>query len=135
MGVHTACGLWTEKATSLSFQPLMAFLPPGARVTAMWSAVMPNLMFLGFMALNLVLYIGAEALKFQCNLHLAKTLRSHCFLSIELTKIHWFMDGPRDYHTKWNKSEKEKHMILLICGILKKITNELVYKTEIDSQA
>ena len=28
------------------------------------------------------------------------------------------MDGPRDYHTKRNKSEKDKyHMILLICGI------------------
>ena len=28
------------------------------------------------------------------------------------------MDGPRDFHTKWSKSEKDKyHMILLICGI------------------
>ena len=27
------------------------------------------------------------------------------------------MDGPRDYHTKWNKPEKDKYMILLICGI------------------
>ena len=28
------------------------------------------------------------------------------------------MDGPRDYHTKWNKPEKDKyHIILLICGI------------------
>ena len=26
------------------------------------------------------------------------------------------------------------HMILLICGILKTDTNELIYKTEIDSQ-
>ena len=42
------------------------------------------------------------------------------------------MDGPTDYHTKWSKSEKDKyHMILLICGILKKNdTNELIYKTE-----
>ena len=31
------------------------------------------------------------------------------------------MDGPKDYHTKWSKSEKDKfHMISLICGILKK---------------
>ena len=31
------------------------------------------------------------------------------------------MDGPRDYHTKWSKPEKDKyHMILLIYGILKK---------------
>ena len=44
-------------------------------------------------------------------------------------------DGPRDYHTKWNKSGKDKHyMISLICGISKKDTNELIYKTEINSQ-
>ena len=31
------------------------------------------------------------------------------------------MDGTRDYHTKWRKSDKDKyHMILLICGIFKK---------------
>ena len=30
------------------------------------------------------------------------------------------MDGSRDYHTKWSKSEKDKyHMISLICKILK----------------
>ena len=28
------------------------------------------------------------------------------------------MDGTRDYHTKWNQTEKDKyHMISLICGI------------------
>ena len=27
------------------------------------------------------------------------------------------MDGPRDYHIKWSKTEKKYHMILLICGI------------------
>ena len=28
------------------------------------------------------------------------------------------MDGPRVYHTKWNKSDKDKYyMISLICGI------------------
>ena len=28
------------------------------------------------------------------------------------------MDGPRDYHIKWSKSEKDKyHMISLTCGI------------------
>ena len=27
-------------------------------------------------------------------------------------------DEPRDYHTKWNKSEKDKyHMIAFVCGI------------------
>ena len=29
------------------------------------------------------------------------------------------MDGPRDYHIKWSKSDKDK--ISLICGILKVI--------------
>ena len=45
------------------------------------------------------------------------------------------MDG--DYHTKWSKSDREKqiyHMISLICRILKNDTNELIYKTETDSQ-
>ena len=28
------------------------------------------------------------------------------------------MDGPRDYHTKWSKPDKDKyHMISVICGI------------------
>ena len=32
------------------------------------------------------------------------------------------MNGARDYHTKYNKSDKDKyHMISLICGILKKL--------------
>ena len=35
------------------------------------------------------------------------------------------MNGPRDYHSKCSKSDKDKHhMILLICGILKNDTNE-----------
>ena len=43
--------------------------------------------------------------------------------------------GPRDYHTKWSKPDKDKyHMISLIYGILKNDTNELIYKTETDSQ-
>ena len=41
------------------------------------------------------------------------------------------MDGPRDYHTQWSKSDKDKyHMISLIYGTLKNDTNELIYKTE-----
>ena len=48
------------------------------------------------------------------------------------------MDGLRDCDTEWNKLERENdkyHMISLICGILKKNdTNELIYKTETDSQ-
>ena len=35
------------------------------------------------------------------------------------------MDGPRWHYAKWNKTEKDKyHMILLICGILKKQTTK-----------
>ena len=45
------------------------------------------------------------------------------------------MDEPRDYHTMWSKPDKDKHhVILLICGIWKKDTNELIDKTETDSQ-
>ena len=44
------------------------------------------------------------------------------------------IDGPRDCHTEWSQSEKDKYrMILLICGIYKKATNELIYKIETDS--
>ena len=40
-------------------------------------------------------------------------------------------DGPRNYHTKWSKSdEKGKYQMLsLICGILKNDINEFAYKT------
>ena len=46
------------------------------------------------------------------------------------------MDGPRHYHTKQNKSERERQ---ISCDInymwsLKEDTNELIYETEIDSQ-
>ena len=45
------------------------------------------------------------------------------------------VEGPRHYHTRWSKPDKDKyHMILLICGIKKKDTNELICKTEIDPQ-
>ena len=45
------------------------------------------------------------------------------------------MDGSRDYHTKWSKSEREKQT----CDItymqnLKYDTNELIYEKETDSQ-
>ena len=41
------------------------------------------------------------------------------------------MDGPRDYHTKWSKSDqKDKHHTLsLICRILKNDIYECIYKT------
>ena len=44
------------------------------------------------------------------------------------------MDQPEGYHTKWGKLEKEKYIISLTCGMLHSDTNELIYKTEIDSQ-
>ena len=45
------------------------------------------------------------------------------------------MDGPRDYCTKWSQTEKDTyHMVSLICRLLKNDTNELIYKTETDSQ-
>ena len=45
------------------------------------------------------------------------------------------MNRPRHYHTKWSKSNRERQMISFLCGILKKKdTNELIYKTETDSQ-
>ena len=46
------------------------------------------------------------------------------------------MDGARDYHTKWNKSEKEiSYDITYMWNLKKKDTNELIYKTETDWQA
>ena len=39
------------------------------------------------------------------------------------------MDGPREHHTKWSKSDKDKYyMISLICGILKIIQMNLYTK-------
>jgi len=43
------------------------------------------------------------------------------------------VDGPRHYHTKWSKTEKDKHrMVLCICWFLKikRDTNKLTYKTK-----
>ena len=45
------------------------------------------------------------------------------------------MDGPRDYHTKWSKSDKDKyHMISLMCRMERNDTGELIYKTKKDIQ-
>ena len=46
------------------------------------------------------------------------------------------MDGPREYHTKWSKSERERQILCDITYILslKYDTNELTYETETDSQ-
>ena len=41
------------------------------------------------------------------------------------------MDGPQDYHTKWNKPEKDKYyMIPLICEIKNMIRIDLFIKQE-----
>ena len=51
------------------------------------------------------------------------------------TAISSNMDGPRDNHTKWSKSEKDKyHMVSPTCGIFKDDTHELIYKTETGPQ-
>jgi len=49
--------------------------------------------------------------------------------------IYWNMDGPRDCHTEWNKSEREREVLYNITYMwnLKYDANELICKTEIDS--
>ena len=46
------------------------------------------------------------------------------------------MDDPGDYHTKWSKSERERQIPYNITYLwnLKYDINELVYKTETDTQ-
>ena len=46
------------------------------------------------------------------------------------------MDGLRDDHTKWSKSERERQISydIMYMWNLKYDTNDLIYKTEIDSQ-
>ena len=48
------------------------------------------------------------------------------------------MDGPKDYHAKWSKSDRERQISYDITYMWnlkkkKKDTNELIYKTETDS--
>ena len=42
------------------------------------------------------------------------------------------MDGPRDYHTKYDRQWKMNIMYHLYVGSLKKDTNELICRTESD---
>jgi len=47
------------------------------------------------------------------------------------------MDGPKDYHTKWRKSEREIQIlydITYMWSIYKNDANELIYKRETHSQ-
>ena len=43
------------------------------------------------------------------------------------------MDRPKDYHTKWRKSEKNEYHITYVWNLKKNDTNELIYKKEADS--
>ena len=46
------------------------------------------------------------------------------------------MDGSGDYHTKWNKPDRERQTsydITYMWNLKKNDTNEPIYKTEIDS--
>ena len=41
------------------------------------------------------------------------------------------MDGPRNYHTKWSESERERHIYnITYMWNLKYDTNELIYETK-----
>ena len=47
------------------------------------------------------------------------------------------MDGPRDCDTEWSKSDRERQIsydIAYMWNVKKNGTNELIFKTEIDSQ-
>ena len=46
------------------------------------------------------------------------------------------IDGPRKYHTKWSKSDRERQMSYDITYMwnVKYDTNELIYEIETDSQ-
>ena len=45
------------------------------------------------------------------------------------------MDGPRDYHTMWSKSDRERQIyIVYMWNFKKNDANELIYRKEINSQ-
>ena len=47
------------------------------------------------------------------------------------------MDGPRDCHTEWSNSDRERQIsydIAYMWNLKKRGTNELIYKTEIELQ-
>ena len=43
------------------------------------------------------------------------------------------MDGPRDYQVKLSQTEKDKYHVTYMWNLKQNDTNELIYKTEIDS--
>ena len=44
------------------------------------------------------------------------------------------MNGPRDCHTEWSKSDRQIYDIAYMWNLKKMGTNELVYKIEVESQ-
>ena len=47
------------------------------------------------------------------------------------------MDGPRDCHTEWSKSDREREILYDIAymwNLKRNDTNEHIYKTEMDSE-
>ena len=47
------------------------------------------------------------------------------------------LDGPRDYHTKWSKSDRKRQIsydITYMCNLITNDTGELTYKIETDPQ-
>ena len=58
--------------------------------------------------------------------------QKHRFTNVICSNV----DGPRDYHTKWRKSDRERQIPYDITykWNLKNSTNELIYKTKTDSQ-
>ena len=44
------------------------------------------------------------------------------------------IDGPRDYHTKWNVRKRKTNTIWYHVYVESNDMNELIYKTETDSQ-
>ena len=44
------------------------------------------------------------------------------------------IDGPRDYHTKWRKSDKDKYDIIYMWNLKAKYKWIYIYKAEGDSQ-
>ena len=47
------------------------------------------------------------------------------------------IDGPRDCHTEWSKSDTERHLsydIAYMWNLKKRSTNKFIYKTEVESQ-
>ena len=54
-----------------------------------------------------------------------------CYSTIKKDEIMPFADGPRAYHTKWSRSEKDKYDITYMYN-LKNSTSVFIYKTDSD---